>query len=1118
MKKKSIVFALAAAACFSLGFASACQDKGSEKPSAFITGYATRVEMLEPLMIGDLIDVGGAQYTLIATNGEERVDLTGRSTWSPDASGEWTLTVEVKSGKYKGTHTATINVIVPPSSWSHVSGSLSYDYGSTITFEDLLYDLEIDVMTPNGYTEHIYSVRVGDVIIDFTEEDTSYTFVDFEPHYLTYGIVTAEGENYKAMVRINVVEEDPAALLYCEQNGIKAHDYQQLLYRDGALSAKMAIGSYVTSQFKYTNIPYVAFEGNYGPDSYLSVDFTGKNIPHTAFFCDEITNSIFDQNQGLYISHGTVMNDLTERITGDWSCLTFFGPQKMRDKRVHAGGSFGREGWISDPSPASRVGLQDGVRYRYIVGYSNAIAGTAGSTTDYGQITVHMLLINLDTNELVYDLEKVCKGSSDTGVLLDEHFDGSIVLYANFGYTTAWDNIRLIQQGVQSIYDLDPTVDFKADCPQYAVAGESVEPTDYFEADELANGQLYYAYNGGETQPFNQTLALNASGEYRITLVPNDTSLRPNSKVLYVNDDLNLDFEDGVTHAFRGYYRAGAYLETENVINGQKSLRMTVGNVLPLQTSMFGIDYAYLDRVFADPTVENVVLAMRSGLTVLLEQQDGWDSNGKRKMAAGGTTLEEGKLTFVTVTRSQYENSATNKGAYGMYVFGISGGSVTGYPKFDIIVDDAGAGIAKEAPTFVYQEGISLSYTFNANVEEFYYAGTKYANGQDGVEIAGKTVTVPAALVADKLGKTVQLAAKTAAGVEVVEQKIIERFNTYIISGVAHTSESQISLSIAGSVQTAKIDGADIAFRQVDGQFIIAKKDLIPYAGEEKILVVTTEDGALNIPVTATLCELNQYEEGETLFNNFKMENVGEGAVVDSSVITPYEGESSYRIELPDLPEGGYHTITIPFEYIDEAFSQPFVNAMTMYLALSYDGEYTVDGTKNTVKIGCDRASGLSVSPSYGVYSFKEGTANKFRKDDGSYMCRIAIDYPLYQALKLNEQDYHIYVDSRSHVGRTEYLYIDHVTISGTWSAKPNNLDVTAEALENGTAISGLYGTPTKVLYSNSNVDVTEQCTVNGNSLCVGADVIAKLTNTSYTKIEVTTDEGVSYRLYVKLV
>ncbi len=1118
MRRKSIVLSLAAFACFSVGLASACTDDEGEF-SAFKEGHATQTLMFEALMLEDFINVESG-YTLIATNGAERVDLSDRVTWSPDVSGEWTLTLTVTSGDNKGTYTTNLNVVVPPSSWSHVSGSISYNYGQTVSFTELLEALDIDVMTPNGWTEHIYSVRVGDTIIDFTDEDDSYTFADFDPHYLTYGIVTAEGENYKGMTRINVVEEDPAALLFCEKNGIKAHDYQQLLYRNGELSAKLAIGSYTTSQFRYTNIPYVAFEGEYGPDSYVSVDFTGKNIPQTAFFCDEITNTIFDKNQGFYISHGTVMNDLTEKIAGDHSCLTFFGPYKMRDKRVHAGGSFGREGWMSDPSPASRVGLVDGVHYRYIVGYTNAIAGT-GDANDanakrYGQITVHMLLINLDTNELVYDLEKVLKGSSDTGVLLEEHFNGSIVLYGNFGYTTEWDNIRLVQQGVSSIYDLDPTVDFKTSYPHYAVVGNSVAPTDYFTEENLAKGTLYYAYNGGEMKPFTSALALNASGEYRITFIPDDKSLRPNSKVLYVNDDLTLDFEDGVTHALRGSYRAGVYLETEQVVDGNYSAKIIVGNTLPLNDSIFGVDYTYLDKVFADPNVDNVIIPMYSSADVLMTAQDGWDSNGNRKAAAGGFTMEKNKTTFVNISRARYDSSATNKSRYGMYVFIVSGGSETGIPLFNLYVDNVGSGLVTEAPTFVYQESASLSFTFEASVEEFYYAGVKYANGQDGVVISGRTVTVPSALVADKVGKNLQLAAKTKNGYEVVNQKIIERLNTYIISGVAHTSASQIALSVSGSVQTVKIDGADVAFTQADGQLLINKKELIPHAGAEKTLVIETEEDVLSIPITATLCELNQYEEGETLFNALQLENVGEAKVVGTDVITPYSGDSAYQIELPD--NGEMHTITIPFELIDEAFSQPYVNAFMLYFALSYGGTYMDGSTQKKVQLGCDRLSGLVVSPDYDVYAVAEENANSFRKNDNSYVLRVAIDYPLYQALKLNEQDYHIYMDGKSHAGSTEYLYVDHMAISGTWSAKPNYLDVTAEELTSGTAIAGLYGTPTEVTVTGSNVDVTAKCTVNGNSLCLGADVLTYLKDTEYTIVKVTTDRGISYNLYVKLI
>ncbi len=1094
-------FATVFAACASLGISS------ESKFTGFKEGYAYKVKIGETMLLEDFLDVrSDNKYTLIATNGVDEIDLTDRPTWVPDVAGNWTLKLEITEGANKGKYSVDITVTVPTANWIYSSKTLTYEYNSTVKIEKILDDLRIDVNSVMPYNTYIYSVRIGNKMVDIPKTQTEYTFKSYDTHYFTFGMETEDGQSYKAIARINVQETDPEAVIYCEDNNIEYHDYQQLYYRDGVFSASLIAGNY-TGYFEKADLPYVAFRGNYGVDSYVSVDFTGKNLPKTAFFCDEITSSLYDKNRGFYISNGTVTNEINEKVAGDWSCLTFFGPYKMKEYHVNTGGSFGRESWASDPSPASREGLQEGVNYRYIVGYTNPIYATE---TTKGSIVVHMLLINLDTEEIVYDLRKTLNANDSTGPIEQGMLTGSIVLYGSYGVNTYWNNIRLVEKNVSSIYDLDSAIRFKENAPTYAIKGDSIAPTDFLTNTQLASAKLYYSFDGGEYQEFTTDVLLEKAGSYRIKNVPSDTDRRANSMVLNVNDSLDLDFEDGISNALQGYFRAGVYMEKENPISGNTSAKFVVGPLLPLNTSLFGVSYEYLDRVFADETVENVILSMRSTETFTLGRQNGYDSNGNRAEGAGGIALEKGKIVFANIPREYYENSrnhSNKKIDYSMYLFTATGTYMDkSNPQFTIVVDDVTTGKYYEEETFVYENGANLVYTFANEIESFYYAGEEYTNGKSGVVIDGKNVTLPSALIADKVGGRIQLIAKTASGVEVSTQKIVERISTYVVDSDLYTSENEISVSIEGNATSVKVGNDEIEYTQKGSKVYFKKAALAKYMGEVNV-TITTNKGVRTIPITTTVCEINDFENADEIVR-FKYENIGTCEVVGSDVITPYKGEKSYRLELPDMPNGGYHKIILPFAYIEELFSMPYVNAVYMFVALSYDG----------ISVGGDRQSGNSVGIISNVYPFSAGTANKFKNDGGTAIRRIAIDSAMYSVLKQNEQDFTLlYIDSATHEGRTEYAYIDAITVSGTWSPIEQLTYTYADIPETGVTLTGFYGNVTQVLFAN-NEDVTTKrdgaYTLDGNKLTISKAELSSFYNGN-RQIWINTDLGIAYSIKI---
>ncbi len=1113
MKKKGIIMGLAALACAFVGTAVACKDDASTTTTytGFKEGYAAQIEMGNTLLLENIIDVSdGVEYTLIAqSESGETMDLSGRPTWFPKAGGKWTLTLEIKSGDNKGTYTAQINVKIPYTDMTYNTTPLSYDYGSTVTFKQLLKDLRVDAITVSSYETYVYNVRIGsNVLLEFDKEkDTEYTFVDLQPHYFTFGIETDQGQILKGLATVNVRQADAAALYYCETNDIKLHGYEQLWYRDGKLSAQMAAGSF-RNYFEDEDLPYIAFKGEYTTDSYVSVDFTGKNIPQTAFFCDVISSSLYDKNNGIYISHGTV-NSATpsnaERVSGDHSCLTYFGPLKMQQRHVNTGGSFGREGWSSNPHPASREGLQEDTHYRYIVGYTNPVAGTENKSGKRGSITLRMLLINLDTDEIVVDMTKTLTGNDQTGVLEEKHFKGSIVLYGNYHVTTKWDNIRLVSENVEDIYDLYSTVTFENDAPKYGIVGEKLKPTDYLDESVLAGGKLYYSYkvdqNAAETAlvEFPEELTIDKAGAYRITFVPDDTSVNPRSMMLYANASLNLDFEDGVHNALQGVFRVGTYMETEKPLNGEKSAKVTVGSVLGLNWSDWGIDLAYLDRVFADPSVENVVLKMKSDADVYapMTYQTG-NNAGKAVFSSSGTVFKKDYLTFVTITRANYEKAAENN-ASGLYQFRFyaSGSSIN---QFHITVDDITIGKVHPDGVFAYKEGVDTSYTFQGTVQEFYFNNKVYTpqNTGEGVVIDGNKVTISSTLLADIAGQTVQFVAKTENGMEIANQTPINSVAATILyygENDPRNSAATVDFDVVGSVQSVKIGDEAIAFTQsANGTVSIKKADLAKFAGAEaKTLAVVSKladdsETTFNLSFQGATTQLPTFETADEVLP-FTLENMGATEIVDVSGKFLYKKSgseyvpdseisgSAYKITLPDLGEG-LHKIVIPFEVLEEIFSQPYVDAFHFNIHLSYgkSGVYTSDG--------------------FSTVEFAKGFHSR------------GIDRGTYATYAATRSDYVFSLDSASHKGSVEYLYIDNIRMTCDWST--TKVVISAEEAANGITVGGFYSKVVSVhsVANSVETDVTADFTINGNTITVKE---GKENNYKFITLAVRTDTGIRH-------
>ena len=234
---------------------------------------------------------------------------------------------------------------------------------------------------------------------------------------------------------------------------------------------------------------YVAFDGNYGFNDYIVLDFTGKNMPEIMFFANNYDTSMYysEGKQGIVVASGiTLYNGTT-------------GSAQTNNTKVGVSGPFGAyyEGaaaphggnMMSDFSAQlARENLVDGVQYRIIMGFVN------NGTT----FTLKYYLYNLTDGVVVENLSKdswaFFTGTNDAvNSMTLEGFSGSIVLYGKFQTTCTIDKVW----GVYEDTTLDTVVEEVIPTDETSGEGETPEqPTtdDLLGYDKYTDQFDFYAY------------------------------------------------------------------------------------------------------------------------------------------------------------------------------------------------------------------------------------------------------------------------------------------------------------------------------------------------------------------------------------------------------------------------------------------------------------------------------------------------------------------------------------------------------------------------------------------------------------------------------------------------
>ena len=235
-----------------------------------------------------------------------------------------------------------------------------------------------------------------------------------------------------------------AAKTFMAENNMIAYGYETIT---DDMSVSLYAGTYAKEWHNIVddNVPYVAYQGEYGAGSYVVTDFTGKNIPQIAFFVDNITSSLTDGELGVYIHTGMIKKNGQPVSPHDGGRVTIFGPNKMEYGRPDNEGRLGQFGYqTNDPvnSPYSINGLEDGVHYRYVLGLKEAKVGS---------FTLHWMLINLDTNTVV---EERTAGYSGNWLTADV-ITGNIVMYGRYNTKVTFDKVYAVYTNVSDIKSID---------------------------------------------------------------------------------------------------------------------------------------------------------------------------------------------------------------------------------------------------------------------------------------------------------------------------------------------------------------------------------------------------------------------------------------------------------------------------------------------------------------------------------------------------------------------------------------------------------------------------------------------------------------------------------------
>ena len=557
MKKKkifsSILLAGCTVACFAAGLTlTGCDlpnvngiefvEEEKKKGPQFLEGALEDIFVNDTVVLGEYIEYDYTKkYSITITDEEGKVqDLTNAIIWSPEKPGQYVITYKIFSGKNKGTSKFTLNVRYPELTWEFSLQNLPYLYGETLVFEEYFSELNIYASLEH-WEVYMDSVEVDGNETNLLGED-SYTFQSMSDHIFKFHIESSDGQicEGREVISIKYVNQDYMDYL---TEGLNASMYGELYVEDGNYT--MVAGSYCNGNNVWLrrengphNLPYLAYNGDYGIGDYVKVDFTGKNMPTLSFFRDEYSKSIFDGTKGIVFTGGFTDNSGNPIHSALNNRCTLYGPYMMHeydrgadDTTTIADAAGNGSGDMA--YPGSFNSFDENTRYRMIAGFSGVEKGSAGllnsNPTEYVDtlfLTFKCVILNLDTNEVfseftirTYGIQALRFQEIPLDTENNEFFTGNIVLYGQHGRKTTFDKIYPIitDKTYDEVYAQEvPRASFKDTAKSFVMINTEVNVADYIDTTQEGYTFFYRDEAGNDYPITGETFTIAAEGRYTL--------------------------------------------------------------------------------------------------------------------------------------------------------------------------------------------------------------------------------------------------------------------------------------------------------------------------------------------------------------------------------------------------------------------------------------------------------------------------------------------------------------------------------------------------------------------------------------------------------------------------
>ena len=518
----------------------------------FLEGCLTEMKLTDTMVLDEFIDYDtGSPYTITLTDegGNVLSDLTSRATWNPDEPGVYYLVYKIDSGKNKGENKHKITVKTPELKCSYSLQNKPYNMGDVLVFEEYFDKMNIYADSYYDWGVYMDSVTIGEEVIDLSKEE-SYQIASTKDHTFKFHIGSEDGQrvDVSEVVSVKNIDYEYFDRLKDELN---ITSYNELNVIDGEFT--MLKGQYKNGAMTWLDrtatphdLPYIAYNSNYGIGSFVQVDFTGNNMPLVSFFRDEnYSPSIFDSTKGILFSGGVSNNAggfFTEYMC---SCFALYGPNMVyaldRDSQKiqleDGTKTVGAETDIStrlrttgeggaNAYPGTMATLEDGKHYRLVCGVSHLSA-------DEKLVYFKAMVVDLDNREILcnftlesWNMDALIRDCLDTekfakyGYHLspENYYHGNIVLYGNYGQTTTIDQLYPIitDKTFDEIVNDYEYSSFNENAPTMIQVGATLNVQDFVNTSN-ANYKFYYYGVGGERVDITgSTFSIDRAGSYKL--------------------------------------------------------------------------------------------------------------------------------------------------------------------------------------------------------------------------------------------------------------------------------------------------------------------------------------------------------------------------------------------------------------------------------------------------------------------------------------------------------------------------------------------------------------------------------------------------------------------------